>query len=111
MQPNRLDPRSLIAAGLCVGALFFDGLGWILAIAGIVLLRRAVFSGKAKCGLAAIAILPKILFVGVRSLNAPSGLSFPIEPRNLATSSSLWAWCILVAAFGVYLMFTKGQLP
>ena len=61
--------------------------------------------------LAAIAIAPKILFVGVRSLNAPLGLSFPIEPRNLATSSSLWAWCILLAAFGVFLMFLPQRLP
>ena len=61
--------------------------------------------------LAAIAIAPKILFVGVRSLNAPLRLSFPIEPRNLATSSSLLAWCILLAAFGVFLMFLPQRLP
>src|SRR5574340_1015031 len=111
VQATRLDGRSLIAAGLCVGALFFDVLGWVLAIAGIVLLRRAVLSRTVKCLLAAIAIAPKVLFIGVRSLNAPRGLSFPIEPRNLATSSSLWAWCVLLAAFGVYLMLLPRRLP
>lgn len=103
--------RSLIAAGLCVLALFFDVLGWVLAIGGIVLLRRAVFSRTVKCLLAAIAIVPKILFVGVRSWYAPEGLSFPIEPRNLATSSSLWASCILLAAFGGFLIFLSRRLP
>ncbi|HWQ55284.1 MAG TPA: hypothetical protein VN442_16480 [Bryobacteraceae bacterium] len=110
VQGPRLDGRSLIAAGLCVLALFFDLLGWVLAIAGIVLLRRAVLSRTAKWLLATIAISPKLLFIGVRSLNAPEGLSFPIEPRNLATSSSLWAWCIFLVAFGVYLIFVPQQL-
>ena len=94
----------MTAAGLCVMSLFFDGAGWLLALGGIVLLRRAAFSGSTKWLLAATAIAPKILFVGLRSLNTPEGLSFPIEPSNLATSSSLWVWCILLAAFGVYLL-------
>ena len=111
VQTPRLDARSLIAAGLCVLALFFDVLGWILALAGIVLLRRATFSRTVKCLLAAIAFAPKVLFIGVRSLNAPGGLSFPIEPRNLATSSSLWAWSIFLAAFGVYLISLPRRLP
>ncbi len=107
----RLDVRSLIAAALCVAALFFDVLGWVLATAGIVLLRRAAFSRHTKCLLAAIAIAPKILFVGVRSLNASAGLSFPIESRNLATSSSLWVWSILLAAFGVFLIVGWRRVP
>lgn len=107
----RPDARSLTAASLCVLALFFDFFGWILAIAGIILLRRAVFSRTVKWYLAAIAIGPKILFVGVRSLTAPEGLSIPIEPRNLATSSSLWAWCIFLVAFGGYLLFEARRPP
>ncbi len=107
----RPDTRSLTAAALCVLALFFDLLGWALAIAGIVLLRRAVFSRTVKWYLAAIAIGPKILFVGMRSLNAPAGLSFPMEPRNLATSPSLWAWCIFLVAFGAYLLFQARRPP
>lgn len=116
VQALRLDPRSVIAAGLCVLALFFNVLGWVFAIAGIVLLRRAAFGRIAKLLLAALAIGPKILFLVVRSMNVPAGLSFPIEPRNLATSSSLWAWCILLAAFGVFIMvlpqrFFQGPRP
>ncbi len=107
VQAVQFDARSSIAAGLCVLALFFDVLGWVLAIAGIVLLRRAVFSRTAKLLLAAVAIAPKLLFVGVRSLNAPGGLSFAIEPRNLATSSSLWAWCVLLAALGASLLLPQ----
>jgi len=105
------DVRSLTAAALCVLALFFDAFGWILAIAGIVLLRRAVFSRTVKWYLGAVAIGPKILFMGIKSLNAPAGLSFPIENRNLATSPSLWAWCVFLAAFGVYLVFLRRRLP
>lgn len=101
----RLDARSLTAASLCVLALFFDFFGWVLALAGIFLLRRAAFSRTVKWCLAAIAIGPKIAFLGMRSLSTPGGLSFPIEPRNLATSPSLWAWCIFLAAFGGYLLF------
>ncbi len=111
MQAYRLDVRSLIAAGLCVLALFFDVLGWVLAIVGIVLLRRAAFSRTAKCMLAALAIVPKILFVVVRSMNAPGGLSFPIEPRSLVTSSSLWAWSMLLVAFGMLLILLPQRLP
>lgn len=107
----RLDARSLTAASLCVLALFFDLLGWVLAIAGIVFLRRTAFSRTVKWCLAAIAIGPKILFLGVRSLSTPGGLSFPIEPRNLATSPSLWAWCIFLAAFGGYLLFQARRPP
>jgi hypothetical protein len=109
IQVPRIDGRSVTAASLCVMALFFDGFGWLLAIAGIVMLRRAVFDRSAKLLLAAVAILPKILFIGVRSLNAPAGLSFPIEPRNLATSPALWAWSIFMAAFGIYLIFMPQQ--
>ncbi len=110
-QAPRLDTRSLIAAGLCVMALFFDWLGWALAIAGIVLLRKAAFSRRAKLLLATVALAPKILFIGVRSLNAPQGLSFPIEPRNLATSSSLWTWSIFLVAFGLFLLFMPQRAP
>lgn len=110
-QASRLDVRSLVAAGLCVLALFFDVLGWIFAIAGIFMLRRADFSRSVKWLLAAVAIAPKILFVGVQSLNTPEGLSFPIEPRNLATSSSLWAWSVLLVAFGIFLIFLPRRLP
>jgi hypothetical protein len=111
VSPARLDARSLTAASLCVLALFFDFFGWVLAIAGIVLLRRASFNRTVKWYLAAIAIGPKILFLGLRSLATPGGLSFPIEPRNLATSSSLWAWCIFLAAFGAYLFFQARRQP
>ena len=61
--------------------------------------------------LAVVALGPKILFLGVRALNAPPGLSFPIEPRTLATSPSLWAWCVAAAAFGVYLIFLPRSTP
>jgi hypothetical protein len=37
------DLRSLAAAALCVASLFFDTMGWLMAIVGVVLLRRAVF--------------------------------------------------------------------
>ena len=105
------DGRSLAAAGLCVAALFSEGLGWVLAIGGIVLLRRAAFTRQVKWLLAAVAITPKILFIGVRSLNAPGGISFPIESWNLATSPALWAWSILLAAFGAYLVFLPQGSP
>jgi glycopeptide antibiotics resistance protein len=72
-------------------ALFFNALGWLLAIIGIFLLRRAVFQPRVKWILAAVAVGPKILFLGVQSLSAPVGLSFTIEPRTLATSSALWS--------------------
>ncbi|MBS1858130.1 MAG: hypothetical protein JST11_22355 [Acidobacteria bacterium] len=104
VQATRPDGRSLAAASLCVMAPFFDLLGWLLAIAGIVLLRRASFSRTAKLLLVTIALAPKILFIGVRALTSPQGLSFAIEPRNLATTSSLWVWCIGLMAFGVYLV-------
>lgn len=103
-QALRLDARSLIAAGLCVLALYFDVLGWVFAIAGIALLRRTAFSRTAKVLLAAMAIGPKILFVASRAMNAPAGLTFPIEPQNLASSPSLWTWSVLLAALGVFLM-------
>ncbi len=64
--------RSLIAACLCVLALFYDLFGWVLAIAGIVMLRRAVFSRGVKWLLAAAPLGSKILLIGVRSLNALS---------------------------------------
>jgi hypothetical protein len=86
-------------------ALFFDGLGWPLAIIGIFLLRRAVFQPRVKWILVAVALAPKILFLGVRSLSAPVGLSFTIEPRTLATSPALWSWSVLLAGFGLFLLF------
>jgi hypothetical protein len=106
---SRYDARSLTAAGLCLVSLFFDALGWLLAIIGIFLLRRAAFPRRVKWILGAIALAPKILFLGVRSLSAPVGLSFTIEPRTLATSSSLWVWSILLGGFGLWLLF--GPLP
>jgi hypothetical protein len=55
--------------------------------------------------LAALALAPKILFLGVRSMSGPTGLSFTIEPTTLATSSSLWTWSVLLAGFGAFVMF------
>ena len=75
-----------------------------MAIVGVVLLRRAAFPPKAKWMLAALALAPKILFLGVRSMSAPAGLSFTIEPTTLTTSSSLWTWSVLLAGFGVFLI-------
>ena len=94
-----------MAAGLCLMALFFNALGWLLAIIGIFLLRRAVFQPRVKWILASVALGPKILFLGVQSLSAPLGLSFTIEPRTLATSSALWSWSILMAGFGSFLLY------
>jgi len=105
------DVRSLAAAGLCIAALFFDTLGWPMAIVGVVLLRRAVFGARIKWMLAALALVPKIAFLAVRSLGAPAGLSFTIEPTTLATSSSLWAWSVLLAAFGVFVMLRAKPVP
>ena len=108
-QTVRLDPRSLAAAVLCIVAPFFGLLGWVLAIAGIVLLRRAVLSRTLKWALAGVALAPKVLFLGVRMRYATEGLTFPIEPRNLAGSSSLWAWSILLATFGALIIVQSGR--
>jgi hypothetical protein len=105
------DLRSLVAAALCVASLFFDAMGWLMAIVGVVLLRRAVFARRAKWILAALALAPKILFLGVRSISAPPGLSFTIEPTTLTTSSSLWTWSVLLAGFGAFLMFWARPEP
>lgn len=107
----KYDVRSVIAAGLCLSALFFDTLGWLLGIIGIFLLRRSVFQPTIKWILAALALAPKILFLGVRTLTAPAGLFFTFEPRTLATSESLWVWSILLAGFGVFLFVLPGRLP
>ncbi|HEY3382519.1 MAG TPA: hypothetical protein VGK32_12165 [Vicinamibacterales bacterium] len=105
------DQRSLAAAALCGASLFFDTTGWLMAILGIVLLRRAVFPARFKWMLAVIALAPKILFLGVTSTSAPPGLSFTIEPTTLATSSSLWTWSVLLAGFGVFLVFPSRPAP
>ncbi len=107
----RYDLRSLAAATLCVASLFFDAMGWLMAIGGIVLLRRASFPARAKWTLAALAMAPKILFLGVRAMSAPPGLSFTIEPTTLTTSSSLWTWSVLVAGFGVFLLIRARPEP
>jgi hypothetical protein len=107
----RLDARSLAGASLCVLALFVDVLGWFLAIAGIIVLYRASMDRGAKLLLAIMATAPKVLFVVVRWQTAPAGLSFPFEPRTLATSSSLWAWSALLVALGLCLMFLPMKPP
>jgi hypothetical protein len=119
--PSRVptyDLRSLAAAALCVASLFFDTMGWLMAIVGVVLLRRAAFAPRVKWILAALALAPKILFLGMRSMSTPPGLSFTIEPTTLTTSSSLWTWSVLLAALGVFMMFrarpaqpAPGALP
>src|SRR5512136_2468240 len=88
------DLRSLVAASLCVASLFFDALGWLMAGVGVVLLGRAVFPRRVKWLLTALALAPKVLFLGVRAMSAPQGLSFAIEPTTLTTSSSLWTWSV-----------------
>jgi hypothetical protein len=105
------DLRSLVAAALCVASLFFDAMGWLMAIVGIVLLVRAVFPRRVKWALAALALAPKVLFLGVRAMSAPAGLSFTIEPTTLTTSSSLWTWSVLLAGFGAFLMFWARPEP
>jgi hypothetical protein len=105
------DLRSVAAAALCAASLFFDTLGWLMALVGVVLLRHAAFSRRVKWMLAALALAPKILFLGVRSMSGPTGLSFTIEPTTLATSSSLWTWSVLLAGFGLFLVFRARIEP
>jgi hypothetical protein len=107
----KYELRSLAAASLCVASLFFDQLGWLMAVVGVVLLRRAAFHRRTKWMLAALALAPKILFLGVRSMSAPPGLSFTIEPTTLTTSSSLWTWSVLIAGFGLFLVFRARPEP
>jgi hypothetical protein len=112
--PSRVpkyDLRSLAAAALCVASLFFDTMGWLMAIVGVVLLRRAAFPRRVKWMLAALALAPKILFLGVRAMSASPGLSFTIEPTTLATSSSLWTWSVLLAGFGVFVVLRARPVP
>lgn len=85
-------------------ALFSGGFGWFFAFAGIYMLRRSSFSSSARWVLGAVALGPKLLFMGIRAMNAPSGLSFPIEPTNLATSSTLWAWAGLAIGLGLFFL-------
>jgi hypothetical protein len=105
------DARSVMAAGICLASLFFDAFGWLLAIVGILLLRRAAFPARIKWILAAIALAPKILFLGVQSLRPPAELTFTIEPWTLATSSALWSWSTLLAGFGSVLVRSSGESP
>jgi hypothetical protein len=112
--PSRIpkyDLRSVAAAALCVASLFFDAMGWLMAIVGVVLLRRAAFPSRVKWMLAALAMAPKMLFLGVRSMSAPPGLSFTIEPTTLTTSSSLWTWSVLLAVFGWFAIVRSRPAP
>jgi hypothetical protein len=62
--PSRVpsyDLRSLAAAALCVASLFFDAMGWLMALVGVVLLRRAAFSPRVKWMLAAITAAAVLL--------------------------------------------------
>lgn len=104
---KKLDPRTMLAATFCVAALFTDYLGWLLAIAGIVLLRGAAVRSRTKWLLATTALAPKILFFAIRWSSAPPGVSFTFEPWTLASSSSLWAWSVVMAAAGVLVMMAR----
>jgi hypothetical protein len=66
------------------------------------MLRRSAFNSSARWVLGSVALGPKLLFTGIRVMNAPSGLSFPIEPTNMATSSALWAWAGLAIGIGLF---------
>jgi hypothetical protein len=94
---------------MCVLALFTEGFGWFFAIAGIYMLRRSSFSSSARWVLGAVALGPKVLFMGMRAMNAPSGLSFPIEPTTLATSSTLWAWAGLAIGLGLFFLMESRR--
>jgi hypothetical protein len=95
------DKISLVAGTLCAASLVFESLGWLIAAAGVGLLFRAGMRTRTKWLLAALALLPRVLFVGIRLYFAPRGLLFDFEPRTLATSFSLWTWSSLLVAFGV----------
>jgi|WetSurMetagenome_2_1015567.scaffolds.fasta_scaffold57949_3 hypothetical protein len=110
-QAPKYDARSVVALGLCVGSLLFDLLGWPMAIVGVALLARSVFPARIKWILAALALAPKVLFLAVRTLAAPQGLSFVLEPRTLATSSSLWTISLVIAAFGVFMLLETRRKP
>lgn len=103
-QPSpKTKPDVVFAAGgtLCVAALFFEWMGWIMAIVGIVLLMRAS-SGRAatKMLLASVALLPRVGFVAARVIRAPAGLSFTFEPWTFATAWSVWTVASLLIGFG-----------
>jgi uncharacterized membrane protein YdcZ (DUF606 family) len=104
-----IDGRSLAAAGMCILALFIDGFGWLLAIAGIYMLRRSSFNTGTRWVLGTVALGPKLLFLGIKAMNAPPGLSFTIQPSNLATSSALWAWTGLMIGIGVILLLQSRR--
>ena len=104
---SKYDARSVAAAGFCLASTFFDTLGWLLSVIGIVLVRRSVFNNKVRWTLVTVAWLPKVLFVAARLLRAPKSLSFSIEDSTLATSSSLWGKCALLVGFGLLALLQK----
>ncbi|HEY5960386.1 MAG TPA: hypothetical protein VIV60_27720 [Polyangiaceae bacterium] len=104
---TKLDGRSVAAAGLCLAAAFFDTLGWLMGVIGIVLLRRSAFSARIRWALATLALLPKVMFTAVRLLRAPRGLAFSIDDSTLATSPSLWGYCALLVGFGWLALLQK----
>jgi hypothetical protein len=101
---TKWDAQAIAGGGLCVAALFLDIFGWILAIAGVLVVRRAAIRTRTKWLLGAIALVPKVLFVGIRWWSRPAGVSFTFEPWTLATSSTFWAWTGLLIGFGVLLV-------
>jgi hypothetical protein len=101
---RKYDVRSALALAFCLGALYFDLLGWLLAVIGIVLLPGSAYRARTKWLLAALALGPKIAFLVLRRNYAPPGVAFTIEPWTLATAPSLWVWSVLLIAFGVFIV-------
>lgn len=100
--PSRANDATLSTAAVlcCLGAVYFNALGWLLAIVGIVLLYRSPMRSRTKWLLAAGALVPKIAFLIISRAEAPRGLSFEFDPWTLATSTSIWFWSLLLIGFG-----------
>lgn len=73
------------------------------------MLRRSAFNTSTCWVLGMVALGPKLLFLGIRAMHAPTGLSFAIQPSNLETSSALWAWTALMIGIGIILLMQSRR--
>ena len=108
--PGRLSRNTGFILGLCVLSLFFDFLGYVLALAGLFLLwKHGKLKLPTRLGVTAVVLLPKVA-IFLLGWNRITENLFELEPQTFATSSSIWAWSLLVCGVGVGCLMLAGAI-
>lgn len=103
--------KGVVGLVCCLASPFFDPLGYIMTVVGLILLwGGSTFPASARLVATALVVPPRIAPLVLSALASPGDLSFVLDLSPPATSSSAWGWYgLLWAICGLVVLLSSRQ--